>query len=59
MVERKQIQGCNKLNSDWATTNNLLLSIESWLFHRDPYNYNGLWKNPPYICVVSHPQQIP
>ena len=27
---------------------NLLLSIESWLVHRDPYN--GLWNNP---CILG------
>ena len=48
--------GCKPLISSGPRKKNSLLSIESWLFHRDPYN--GLSKSP-YNCVVVYPLHNP
>ena len=55
---KTQVEG--KQMSHEKTKKTASLSIESWLFNRDPY-FMVLW-NPhksPYKWVVFHPQQIP
>ena len=54
-IDTLEILGPNK----WVTLKEPggpLLSIESWLFNRDPYN--GLWNNP-HLTVLYNPLYTP